>query len=144
MVRNPVYAPTVSSPSVTVRLYRVGEPGDHSFGFSTLNWKAELADPDPVAMLLPVSSYTFTETESEDSEEEWTVILTDSQLGSHYRGLLTLAVHICRYIEGSDMTLGDGLKPDSLPDSSTGCVEDMRWSIGLLSDWYHQLYSHEQ
>ena len=82
IVLNPVYAITVSSPSVTVRLYRVGEPGDHSFGFSTLNWKAELADPDPVATVLPVSSYTFTETVSDDAEEEWTVMLTDCQPSS--------------------------------------------------------------
>jgi hypothetical protein len=57
----------------------VGEPGDHNFGFSTLNWKAELADPEPVAIVFPVSSYIFTETESDDSEEEWTVMLTDHQ-----------------------------------------------------------------
>jgi hypothetical protein len=80
IVLNPVYAPTVSSPRVTVKLYSVGEAGDHSLGLSSLNWKADPADPVPVAMVFPDSSYSLTETDSDDSSDEWTVMFTAGQL----------------------------------------------------------------
>lgn len=48
---------------------------------------------------------------------------------------LTLTVHISRDIQRGDMSLRDWLQPYSLPNTGTGCVEDMRGVVCLLPNY---------
>lgn len=47
--------------------------------------------------------------------------------------MLTISVHASCHIQARDIRGGNALKPDSLPDSGAGSVEDVAKPLGLLA-----------